>query len=338
MRLQDCCLEIDVVVSAPVQRMDPEEDWVQARDLGVIPAGLFDLYTRARYLSFGSAPPFLSDADNALFSYFGMVLRSVKESLVEADEHLGLFAEAQSQAYDPGKKALGKFWDAAADKKARREFRYLLVALQASLDALADLVALFMPALIPNLRVGRAQFSQIEVWLDRPLPAFGVVVSPQQYFLSQLHVVLRPLVYPGPPERDWLRLMRMFRNKAAHLGDHVFRYMGFHDTHGRFYTFAPRQWPFIWERYMKRPDPSRSVDPNFLPNLFRKTLVHQDVVSYARGLRGKVTDVVAAGISVLNDAYVQFRDFPVNMGALVELQGSSELHEFEYFAATVDAG
>lgn len=338
MRLENCSLDIDLVVAAPVKWTEPQQDWVKARDAGHIPPSLFKLYTRAEYLSFGSAPPFLADADNVLFSYFGMVLRSVKESLVDADQELRLFVEAQGQVYDPGKKALGQPWDPTADQRARRHFRYLLLSLQGALDAVADLVALFLPGLIPTLRLGRAQFSRVEAWLDRPLPAAELILTPQQHFLTKLYDTLRPRVRPDSPERDWLPLMRMFRNKAAHLGDPVFRYVVLHDKNGRFYTFPPRQWPYIWERHMKPADPSRAKDPEFLPNLFRQTLVHQDVVTYAQGLRGKVVDVIAVATGVLDEAYEQFKDFPVNLAALTELQGSSELHEFDYFPATVDAG
>jgi hypothetical protein len=338
MRLEDCCLDIDLVVTAPFQRKEPEEDWVQALDSQIIPHFLFNLYTRANFLSFGSAPPFLHDADNVLFSYFSLVVRSLKESLVEADEQLNLYVEAHGQIYDLGKKVRGEQWDKTAGQRAQRHFRYFLLSLQSALDALADLVAVFLPGLIPNLRLGRGQFSRIEAWLDRPLPASGVVLTPQQHFLTQLYDILRPLVHAPPPERDWLPLMRMLRNKAAHLGDPVFRSVGLYDKSGKCYTFVPRQWPYIWERHVKPADASQPKDPNFFPDLCRQILIHQDVVTYAQGLRGKVCDVVSAATSVLNEAYEQFENLPLNQPALSELQGSSEHHEFEYFLPPESAG
>jgi hypothetical protein len=126
----------------------------------------------------------------------------------------------------------------------------------------------------------------------------------------------------------------MLRNKAAHLGDAVFRYVGLHNQAGRFYTFLPRQWPYIWERHMKRRDPNRPKDPDLMPTLFRATLVHQDIVTYAQGLRAKVLDVVQAGVSVLIETYEQFKGFAVNQAALAELQGSSETYDFERFVGT----
>ncbi|TET46100.1 hypothetical protein E3J62_05295 [candidate division TA06 bacterium] len=331
MRLEDCSLNIDLAITAPVKRTEPEESWVQARDTGTIPVCVFDLYTRASYLSFGTAPRFLADEDNILFSYFGMLLTSLGESLVDADEQVRLFVEAQSKTYDPGKKIRGEPWDPDADEWARRHFKYLLLSLQGALDALAGLIAVFLPGLIPSLRLGRAQFSKLEAWLDRPLSTSGLVLTPQEDFLMQLYDTLRPLVHPDSPERDWLPLMRMFRNKAAHLGDAVFSYVYLHDRAGRFHAFLPREWPYILEKHMKPAEASRPKDSSFVPALFRDTLVHQDVVTYVRGLRAKVSDVIVAVVSVLNVAYDQFKEFPLSQSVLAELLASSEAYTFEYF-------
>ncbi len=331
MRLEDCILDIDFAMTAPLQRTEPEEEWVRARDSGAIPASIYDIYRRANYLSFGTGPSFLKDDDNILFSYFGVLLRSLMETLVDADEQLRLFVEAQALTYDWGKKARGEPWDPTADARARRHFRDLLVSLQSGLDALADLTALFLTRQIPGLRLGRAQFARIEAWLGRPLPPAGPVLTPQEHRLQQLYDTLGPLVRPGHQERDWLPLMRLLRNKATHLGAAIFRYIGLHDKAGRFHTFIPRQWPYLWERHIKRHDPSRPKDPDFLPTLFRETLVHQDVITYAQGLRAKVLEVVHAGVSVLVETYEQFKGFSLNQAALVELERSSERYDFECF-------
>src|SRR3989442_4396332 len=174
MRLEDCILTVNLAVTAPLARTEPEEAWVRARDSDAIPAPVFDLYRRVNYLSFGSAPSFLKDDENVLFSYFSMLLRGLMESLVDADDQVRSFIEVQKLAYDIGKKIRGEPWDPAADARARRHFRDLLIALESCLDALADLAALFLTGLIPRLRFGRAQFSRIEAWLERPLPPFGL--------------------------------------------------------------------------------------------------------------------------------------------------------------------
>jgi hypothetical protein len=265
-----------------------------------------------------------------------MVLRCIKESLVDSEDQLRLFVEAQAQGYDAGKRVRGETWDKTANQRARRHFRYFMISLQSALDAEADLVALFLPGLIPGLRLGRAQFSRIEAWVDKPLPPGGIILSPQQHFSAKLYDAWRPLVRPQPPstEGDWLPLMRMLRNKAAHFGDPVFRTIGLHDKSPKFYEFVPRVWPYIWEQHIKPSSPASPKDPNFLPNLWRETLVHQDIVSFTKGLQLRITDVIAVGTSVLNEAYDQLQSLPLNQAALAELQGSSEKHNFEYFQAT----
>lgn len=330
MRLEQCNLDVDLVVSAPVQRTEPEPAWVSAWQSGVLPDVVFELYARAGFLSFGAAPPFLADDKRFLFSYFSMVMNSLRVSLVEANGDLEMFVAAQSKTYDPGKKLRGEAWEADADDRARKHFRLLLLSLQSALDASADLTALFLTALIPGLRVGRAQFSQVETWLDRPLPTPGPVVMPQRDYLERLYNETRVLVNLDGPERDWLPLMRMLRNKAAHLGDNVFRYIGLHDQTGTFYTFIPRRWPFIWEEHLHPADqPQSNQQP--IADLHRATLVHDDIVAYAQGLRAKVTSLVAVVVRVIDQAYVAFKDFGTNAAALAELEGSSQSCEFKHW-------
>lgn len=331
MRLEDCDLNIDFVVSAPIMRTEPEPEWVAARKSGVIPEPAFALYSRASFLSFGAAPPFLGDHKKFLFSYFSMVLRSVKEALVDGDYELQEFVKAHAQVYDPGKKARAEPWDPKADDRARKHFRLLLLSLQAGLDAVADLTALFLTGLIPDLRVGRAQFSRVEAWLDRPLASTGLIVTPQLDLLEQLHQKLQALVSAGSLEQDWLPLMRMFRNKSAHLGDAVFRQVGLHDSKGMFYTFLPRQWPYIWEEHLQPAGSKDAGKRSDIPTLLRDSLVHQDVVTYARGLRTKVTAVISAVLEVVDSAYLKFKDFPQNQAALAELQGNSQAFAFVSF-------
>ncbi len=71
-----------------------------------------------------------------------------------------------------------------------------------------------------------------------------------------------------------------------------------------------------------------------MPKLFRETLVHQDILTYATGLRLKVLQLVDAGISVLNEALDQMGNLPANQGALDELRRNSEAYNFEYFVST----
>jgi len=331
MKLENCELNIGVVVIAPVVRTEPIPEWVAARDTGVLPLAGFAMYSRSSFFSFGAAPPFLADEKRFLFSYFAMVLTSLRDALLDTDVELRAFSESQTRVYDPGKKLRGEEWDPTAPDRARKHFRLLLLSLQAGLDATADLIAMFLTGLIPGLRLGRAQFSRVESWLERPLAPGGLIVTPQRDCLERLYAALSPLLNAPSPECEWLPLMRMFRNKAAHLGDAVFRYMALHDRNGHFYTFIPRQWPFIPEEHMHPAQVGQRATSQPLPELLKRTLVHEDIVSYASGLRGKITEVIAAALEILDAAYVRFRDFPLNAAALSELEGSAEGYAFEYF-------
>lgn len=339
MRLEECDLNIVGVLTAPLVRTEPEPVWVAARDRGLIPESAFTFYRAAGYLSFGAAPPYLADDKNLLFSYFGMLLNGVREAFVDAEGELRDFREAQSLTYDPGKRARGESWDPDADKRAKRHFRILLLSLQSGLDATADLVALFLTGLIPGLRLGRAQFSRVETWLSRPLsPGGTLIIKPQRDRLERLHARLEPIVNAADPEREWLPLMRMFRNKAAHLNDAVFRYMGLPAPDDRFYTFLPRQWPFIPEEHIRVGDATRAQETEPIAALLRRTLLQQDIVSYAFGLRNKVKALVDAALDELTASYAQLRGFPLNAAALAELEGSVETYEFRRFEDLQDAG
>jgi hypothetical protein len=335
MRLGDCDLDgIDFVSAAPLTRNTPESEWVSAAHDGAIPSGLFDLYQRANFLSFGTAPRLLSDGENLLFSYFGLVLRSIQESLVDAHEQADLFATAEELVYDPMKKLRGERWEKDAGKRSRRHFRDLLIALQTTLDALADVIAIFFPGCIKGLEVGRSQFSKIERWLKDAFPPTGLIVTPFEFHLKKLHDSLAPLVCASHPETDWLPMMRLFRNKAAHLGQPLFRQVGLHRAgDGKMFAFMPRQWPYLWESLIK-PAGQLEKNPVAFSQLLRDVLIHQDIVTYSRGLLVKVQMVVAAASVVLNETYEQFKDLPENQSALLQLRNNFVEYTFESFVDT----
>jgi hypothetical protein len=331
MKLENCGLQIAGVVTPPLIRTEPEPDWVTARDTGILPAAGFSLYSRSNYFSYGSAPPFLADENHLLFTYFGMVLRSVRESLVDADAELRAFLDSQAHIYDPGKRVRGEEWDPSAPKQAKIQFRLLLSSLYSVLDTTADLVSLFLTGLIPRLHLGKAKFSHIEEWLGRPFPPSGLIITPQRSILERLYADLLPLIKPSGPECDWLPFMRMIRNKAAHLGDEVFRYVALPDQNGIYYTFIPRQWPFILEEHVYAADTIPSPPPEPFPEFLRRTLIHEDISSYSSGLRKKVTEVVEKVLAVLDSAYVQFCNFSLNTAALAELNECAASHSFNHF-------
>jgi hypothetical protein len=332
MRLDDCDLDdIDVLSLAPFERNAPEGDWVAAAKDGTIPASLYNLYQRANFLSFGTSPRFLSDEKNILFSYFGLVLRSIHESLLDAHEQATSFATEQALVRDPMKVHRGEKWEEGADKRARRHFRDLLIALQTAFDSLADVIAIFFPGRIKGLKVGRSQFSKIELWIKEPFPAASMIVSPSEFYLRKLHDAVKPLILAPHPETNWLPMMRLLRNKSAHFEQPLFRQWGLPRAgDGRLFVFIPREWPCLWESLFE-PAGYPKADPSFLPQLLRDSLIRQDIVTYSCGLLDKAKSVIAAALIVLNETYDQFKDLTQNQSALAELKNNFEKYDFENF-------
>ena len=331
MRLDECDFDkIGAVSMAPFERNTPEEEWVRANSEGSVPSGLYDLYCHANFLSFGASPKFLSDGEKILFSYFSLVLRAVQESLVDAHEEAAAFAGARELVYDPAKLRACEHWDKNADRRSRRHFRDLLMALQTTLDSFSDVIAIFFPGCIKGLEVGRSQFSKIEAWVSGPDPTVSMIVTPSEFFLKRLYDALKPAILAAPPETDWVPMMRLLRNKSSHLGQPLFRLVGLPRVgDGRFCAFVPRQWPFLWESLIQPASHPANTKP--LPELLKDTLVHQDIVTYSAGLLAKVKLVVSAASAVLNEAYEQFKDLPLHQSALDQLKGNFEKHRFENF-------
>lgn len=337
MKLRDCVLDVDWTVRSPLEIKRPKADWVLARSEGTIPNSMYELYTKANFLSYGSSVGLLGDDDNILFGYFSMPLRSLKELCVEANEEVQAFESAMGERFDFGKKLRGQSWDRTADQRARRPLKRLTIALAGILDALADLIALFFTKLIPKLRLGRAQFVDVETWLKGSAPTPAMIVSPHDYYLERLYLSLKPVVVTSGSDREWLPLLRLLRNKSAHMGDRMFPFFGFHDKQGTFYEFLPRQWPHILESRITRNDPS-AKKPKLKHPGFEELLMHEDVISFAKGLRNKVSRVIEGVCEVLKTAYPQFQNLPLNEEALKQLTQSSESFDFEFFSEPLRVG
>jgi hypothetical protein len=330
MRLEDFDLNAHAVIMAPFVRNEPEPEWVAAKDSGILPESMFTLYTRSSYLSFGSAPSFLSDKDHFLFSYFGLVLRSIKDCLVEADSELQTFAAAQGKGYNPEKRLRGENWDVEADANARRNFQLFLMSLLASLDGTADLIALFLTDSIKGLVVGRAVFSAIETWLQIPLPSSSLVITPQQQALEDLYERIKPIVCAQGEEQDWLKFARILRNKSAHIKNSV-RSFVFKHSDQNLYTFLPAQWPFLWEQHMHATGAVPPAGFKPMPQLLLDILIHQDIVSYGHDLRDRITTLLGATVAAVDAMYLEFQSFPLNQAALSQLVGNFESTGFRAF-------
>jgi hypothetical protein len=256
------------------------------------------------------------------------------EALCDADDQLFQFTKAQNLVYDFGKLTRGEPWDPEADTQAKRHFRDMLIALHSALDMLAELIALFFTGAIPRLHVGRAAFQSVEGWVKGPLPEEGLIVTPYTMHLRKLHQNLQSDVNSGPPEQDWLSFMRMLRNKAAHLGHPMFRQVALHDRNLQFYVFLPRQWPFFWEKHIRFHQPGTQVEKLDIEKHFGETLIHQDIYSFTKGARRKVSSIVGCGVSSIVAVYKDFSSFQPNTDAINELQKSSLEFKFESFVST----
>jgi hypothetical protein len=332
MRLEDCEIEgIGGWSMAPLQRSEAEPDWISASEKGVIPVPLMRLYTRANFLSFGTSPPFPSDANHQLFSYFALMLRGLKGSLSDADEELAEFDQAEAKVYDPGKQARGEQWDTAAPSRSKKHFRLVLLSLCSSLDCIAELTALLLPDSIPGLKLGKADFMKIEDWLKSDAPALTGIVSPQQVQLRKLHEALAPIVESQGEEREWLSLAKLLRNKAAHLGTEHFREMGFHDKNLVFYSFLPKKWPLLWEEHIGVTSGTNDRLKAAKMDAIVAPLMRQDKVSYLHGLRTKITSLVDAAVNVLDSVFADNHNFAVNVNIARNLKEAAKEYAFRAF-------
>ncbi|MGI4826723.1 MAG: hypothetical protein ACRYFU_00800 [Janthinobacterium lividum] len=333
MRFEDCATEgLGKFMMAPFRRSQPEPDWVAAYQTGLLPEAVMRLYTRANFLSFGSEPPFLNDTRRQLFSYFGSMLRGIKQSLADAEEELIGLELAESLSFDLGKESRGEPWNPDAPRQSKKHFRLLMISLCSALDCTAEITALILPGVVPKLKLGRAEFAQIESWLERAPPTPSSDSTPQQLKGLELYSSLRPLAIRTDEAKDWLSILRLYRNKAAHLGSEHFREMGFHDRNRVFYTFLPTKWPVIWEEHIKLHDPEPRPTPRPLQEIFGP-LMRQDKITFVRDVRQEVIKVVAAAITVLDLAYSECQKFPVNEQSLEALDKSMKTFEFQAFPA-----
>ncbi len=330
MRLQDCMLNVAAISTHPLIRTNPEQEWVGARDSGAIPPSLFRLYESAEFLSFGAAPGFLADSERMLFGYFGMLLRGLKDALVEAVQLTNEFEKAQGDSYDPVKRDRGERWDPQASIRARRTFRYLTVTISGCLDNFSELVALFFTGKISGLQLGKAEFVAVEEWLKKPFQSTSSIVSPQDHHLQFLYNALQPTVCAVGPEQDWFSLLRLYRNKSAHMGDHMFTIMCFYDDKGVSYSFMPRQWPYIIEKHLSVGG-TQQPDQDRIRNHVGEVLVHQDMISYTQDLLKKIQSLLAVGCQCLQVAYQDFKSFQPNSTALTQLDRNFQKYNFLYF-------
>ncbi len=330
MRLQNCVLEVDKIKTHPLVIKRAESDWVRAHEQGLIPEALFRFYCAANYFSFGQSPSYFRDDQNILFTYLGSVTRGILDAMEEAHDLLDKIREYHERSYTPVRRQRGEEWDPKAHTKEIHSFKYLIMNLSGALDMFAEVVALFLASEIEGLTVGRASFTTIKMFVGDPLPAGTGIVLPKRHYVEMLYAELRPLVISPNPEREWLDLFYLYRNKMAHLGPFMFRQMFFHDRELNFYSFLPNQWPLIPEEQI-RPATTPPDANGGVREYCERCLVHQDVIEYSRLLVRRITGLLERGFNVLCGTYEAFRELPQNQDALDALGTASRSYAFQYF-------
>jgi len=333
MKLQDCHMQLRTVLTAPLERDEPEPEWSNAHESEIIPEQLWNLYRSTRYLSGSALAGMETPQARMITVYVARLMRSVRECLVDASELREQMRQLSPLQYDPRKPYPHEF-DREASRRHRSAFRSLLVNLLGSLDVFADLVAIILPRRVPRLAAGRATFTDMERWLAKPNQVTAAVVTPHEHHASELHNRLSPLIFVvSGPERDWLPLLRMYRNKVAHLGHESYTQFGLeHISDDGLSFFIPRSWPFVAEQYASSevsPTPSgRLVD---FSDVLTRWLMHQDLEEYSEGAIRKVREVLGVGFQVLHEAYVQLKSISPSQQVLEDLESSKQSFEFEYF-------
>jgi len=328
MKLQECDLDISGVVSRPLIRSKPEEEWLQAKDHEIIPDSLFEFYCRADYFSFGKAPRFLSDPEKLLFPFVSNVARGILDSCIEAEDLLTAIRDAHQRMYTPVKRMKGVEWDAKASLKSQRSFKYLVLALSGILDQFAEIAAILFHPQLQKLTPGRSSFDTFKDFAEAPLHSPDFVVTAKTPLIEKLHEVLRSEIVVAGPEECWLDLLVLYRNKIAHLGNSMFCRMGFADKHDDYFLFLPNRWPYFIQQDITTPHekPTGSVR-----ELAEETLVYQDVVEYSQMLTGRIKRLLKGGFSVLCKAYHDFRNFDPTPEVISSIRKNSKSFTFRYF-------
>jgi hypothetical protein len=326
-------MQLRTVMSAPLEHDQPNDEWTAAKTAGYIPDALWDLYRSTGYLSASGLAGVQTAEARIVTVYFSRLIRSVKECLLDAVELRAQMRELSPRQYDPRKPYPHEF-DREAARRHRSAFRSLLVNLVGALDVFADTVAVMLPHEIPRLKAGGAAFSEIEKWLAKPHQALSGVVTPREHYAAELHERLAPeVVVTIGPERDWLPLMRMYRNKAAHLGHESYVQFGLEAKVGDSLAFfIPRSWPFVAEQYATTlPPTSPSNQLADFSDVLTEWLMHQDIEEYSEGALRKIHHVLGLGFGVLHRLYIQLKSVPATTAILEDLEKSRQAYKFEYF-------
>ena len=305
MKLQDC-LGADLFVSAPPERDEPESVWTDSLQRGLIPQALYDLYRATNYLSPSGIAGWQTEASRGVSGYFARVVRGLHECVVESGELLDQVLEMMPQLYTPLNR--GNV-ERASVSKFRGAFRLLFINFVGSLDAMAELVALVLPQEIPALRAGRGSFGPLLKWVRKPLPAVQGIISPARFHAENLHTVLASLLSASADRKDWVTLVRLYRNKLTHFGHQAWINFGLQCSDRKIYYFLPREWPFIPERFMELrvAGAVREDSPRAAQDQLESTLIHVDTAFFLQEINTRIRGVLEAALREVLSAITAFR-------------------------------
>jgi len=263
------------------------------------------------------------------------MLNALLSCFVESKELLNEVEHYEELDYTPIKRAKGEKWDENASKLQGRAFKLFILELSSALDLLSELVALLLPGIVPDLKLGRSLYSSLDVWLSNPINTTSSIVKHKEHYAVQLHDALNNEKIKDSSEMDWYGLLRLYRNKLAHLGVPSIRKLVFHDSEGNFYKFIPKSWPFLWEKDLKLHVESIGEEDKPGPDYFENILIHEDIISFCKNCRLKVFSYINAGLIVLNEAYKTLKDMSLNSLALEHLEANERNFDFKHFASSL---
>jgi len=330
MKLEGCVLDIDGVhMSDPLLR-EPEQDWNAAYGDHLIPDSLFKFYSNANYFALDRIPRYLSEEDGKLYFYLKYLVHGIKDLLVNIPDSIDQIQKYLEMQYDPLKKLRNEEWDDYAPIQKKRTFKILIIDLYGSLDIFSEIVAIFLSDIIPQLVVGRASITKLKKFADNSFPEPSGIINPKTKYAEEMHIFLKNHLIGEGTEKSWFELLKLYRNKIAHLGNQIFHEYIFQSKDSeQFYTFLPRVFPITEESKISETE-SKLLDESF-PEYFSRILNHNDICSYSRGLYAKVVEFLDAGFEIMIQIYNETSNFEPNSEILQSLARNSEEYEFLHF-------
>ncbi len=333
MKLTECNLDIDGVVMRPPLLNSPHPDWQSVYDNKIVPEYVYRFYCCAEYFSIEKILKFLDDPHRFLFSFLHNTLEGIRHAFTEAKDLVTIIKETQGKGYSPLKRIKNESWDTSADGKQARSARYFIVLMNGILDQLAEVVSIFFHGDIPNLTVGRASFTVLRDFAREPFSPKTKIVTPKENWFEELHTILVDTIEVNGSERQWYELLKLYRNKLAHLGTSMFPILRLHDDKGEFYSFLPNQFPLFHETGItfKNETQNESCEPQNTADYAIKNYIHQDIVEYSEKLLEKVYYLLDRCFKVLCSTYIEFKAFDLNASALKSLKNKRTQYDFKHF-------